>query len=160
MDREVERLFSLLLSTVMEDIGVNSWMIAKRRRSHLRRETMPNSCKINTTRYIFGSQTEGTTTPGMKSDIDILSPNNTVHVALDWSKWQWGKPNLLVLKDELTPPQHCYLQRLRGDCRLPEEQMETSVMKDFFGEKDDDDDDDDVEMTEDTVFSLLLSFRE
>ncbi|XP_052768770.1 uncharacterized protein LOC128209013 [Mya arenaria] len=35
-DRESERLFSLRLSRVMGDIGVNSWIIARRRRSYLR----------------------------------------------------------------------------------------------------------------------------
>ncbi|XP_052816884.1 uncharacterized protein LOC128243271 [Mya arenaria] len=121
-DRESERLFSLRLSRVMGDIGVNSWVIARRRRTHLQIETIRNVYKVlkdvNDTDYIFGSQSEATTTPGMDSDTDYLFSDNREHVALSWRDWQYGKPNLLVLKDEHTPPQVCYLQRLRSDCPL------------------------------------------
>ncbi|XP_052766972.1 uncharacterized protein LOC128207843 isoform X2 [Mya arenaria] len=127
-DRESERLFSLRLSRVIGDIGVNRWMIARRRKTYLRREIIINVPAMlrdcNNTNYIFGSQTEATTTAGMESDTDFLHCDNTVCVALDWCYWQHGKSNLLVLKNELTPPQHCYLQRLRRDCPLPSEQLE------------------------------------
>ncbi|XP_052766913.1 uncharacterized protein LOC128207812 [Mya arenaria] len=118
-DRDSERLFSLRLSRVMGDIGVNSWMIARRRRTYLRIEKMENVHSFmrdeNATIYIFGSQSEATTTLGIESDIDQLICDNNEHISLDWSEWQYGKLNLLVLKNELTPPQHCYLHRLRYD---------------------------------------------
>ncbi|XP_052820398.1 uncharacterized protein LOC128246244 [Mya arenaria] len=122
-DRESERLFSLRLSQVMEDIGVNRRMIEWRRNTFLRIETFSTICSIlkyiPLTDYVFGSQTEATTTFWMESDHDTLHSDESVHVILHLNKWQKGKPNLLVLRDELTPPQHCYLQRLRGDVPLP-----------------------------------------
>ncbi|XP_052769343.1 uncharacterized protein LOC128209360 [Mya arenaria] len=127
-DRESERLFSLRLSRVMGDIGVNSLLIARRRKTHLRIETLKNVRSLlgdkNATEYIFGSQSEATTTPGMESDTDLLYSQNSTHVVFDWKDWHHGKSNLLVLKNELTPPQHCYLQRLKGDCPLPVVQLE------------------------------------
>ncbi|XP_052766110.1 uncharacterized protein LOC128207305 [Mya arenaria] len=128
-DRESEELFSRKLSQVMDDIGVNEFMIGWRRNTHLRLETINSVTflinNLDGTTYIFGSQSEATTTLGMKSDTDTLISNKSVHVILKRDKWQKGKRNLLVLRDEHTPPQHCYLQKMRGDVREPAVQTES-----------------------------------
>ncbi|XP_052769133.1 uncharacterized protein LOC128209231 [Mya arenaria] len=128
-DRESERLFSLRLSRVMGDIGVSRWMIARRRRTHFMMETIENVghwfSDVNVTKYIFGSQSEATTATGMASDTDHFECIKNDEVILNWNNWQYGNANLLVLKDELTPPQHCYLQRLRSDCPLAAVQTES-----------------------------------
>ena len=70
--------------------------------------------------YHFGSQSEGTTTPGLLSDIDTLISHNHINIMLRWSDWKRGMTNLLMVKDESTPVQHYLLQRVRSDEPLPE----------------------------------------
>ncbi|XP_052762192.1 uncharacterized protein LOC128204823 [Mya arenaria] len=121
---EYERVMSLRLSRVLSDIGVTRQMVTRRRNSWLAfekiktvSESIPNR---NRTFYTFGSQSEGTTTLGMESDVDCLRSLNDSPVFLDLSEWQ-PSPNysLLVLQDESSPPQHCNLQFLRSDLPLP-----------------------------------------
>ncbi|XP_052818092.1 uncharacterized protein LOC128244116 [Mya arenaria] len=127
MNKEDQRMMSMRLSRVLEAIGVNRYMMDRRRRTWLVRETMATiSSQIKNINYItyhIGSQTEGTTTNGMESDIDILICLKNVPVILDWSDWQQGRPHLLVVKTGETPPQHCCLQRLGQDQPLPETQV-------------------------------------
>ncbi|XP_052792906.1 uncharacterized protein LOC128226857 [Mya arenaria] len=126
MDREPDGLqvMSLRLSRVLTDIGVTRQMVARRRRTFLMLEkihTVSNTVK-NTTDcdfFIFGSQTEGTTTLGMDSDIDMVQCVHDIRVILDMADWEPTKRCLLVLKTELSPPQHCCLLMLRKDCPLP-----------------------------------------
>ncbi|XP_052774685.1 uncharacterized protein LOC128213175 [Mya arenaria] len=123
MDRESMQQLSLHLSRVLGDIGVSRYIRTRRRRTFLMDETLDRIgdelAGRNITTYIFGSQTEGTTTLGMKSDRDYLVCNNDWPVILDWSEWRQGKANLLVVKNEQSPPQHCWLQRVRSDLPLP-----------------------------------------
>ncbi|XP_045183569.2 uncharacterized protein LOC123542006 [Mercenaria mercenaria] len=109
---------SLKLSEVLSDIGVNERTVLKRRRTLLLFESIHKMDKILTgSSFIslyFGSQVEGTTTPGLKSDLDFLRFEN-VNVIQDWSDWQPGIRNLLMIKDESTSPGYCLLQVLRAD---------------------------------------------
>ncbi|XP_052817661.1 uncharacterized protein LOC128243766 [Mya arenaria] len=129
MNKDGQRMMSMRLSRVLGDIGVNRYMMDRRRRKLLLLETMNTLLNQpehgNIIMYMFGSQTEGTTTLGMKSDIDLLVCYNDVPVILDWSDWQQGRPHLLVVKTDETPPQHCWLQRLRSDLPLPETQVDS-----------------------------------
>jgi len=70
--------------------------------------------------FHFGSQSEGTTTPGLRSDTDMLISMNDFNIMLHWSDWKRGMMNLLMVKDESTPAQHYLLQRVRSDEPLPE----------------------------------------
>ncbi|XP_045158769.2 uncharacterized protein LOC123524553 [Mercenaria mercenaria] len=113
-----ERL-SLKLSEALGDIDVNKRTVLKRRRMLLLYESVFKVKEILTgekwSTYYFGSQVEGSTTPGLKSDLDILHCNTSYNVIQDWSMWQPGMGNLLMTKDETTSPGYCLLQYLRTD---------------------------------------------
>ncbi|XP_052814354.1 uncharacterized protein LOC128241464 [Mya arenaria] len=115
--------WSLRVSRALDDIGVTRRMVARRRRMWLRQEAVITvSCTLmglDVKTYHFGSQSEGTTTLGMLSDVDMLYSKTDFPVLLHWSEWQYGKFNLLVKQNEESPPQHCNLQRLRPDRPLP-----------------------------------------
>ncbi|XP_060573351.1 uncharacterized protein LOC132731231 [Ruditapes philippinarum] len=114
---------SLMLSEVLHDIGVNERMVMGRRRGLMLIETMTNisnrSTDINLTHFFLGSQSEGTTTIGLDSDVDILVCNHDFNIIQDWSEWEHGKLNYLMIQDENTTPGYCFLQRLRDDEPLP-----------------------------------------
>ncbi|XP_052790044.1 uncharacterized protein LOC128224277 [Mya arenaria] len=132
MDRDPEgqRVMSMRLSRVMKDIGVNKQGVATRRREILTMEewwtyTSKEVFNIDCVTFFFGSQSEGTTTFGMKSDLDIFNCCMQYHVIVDWADWEPGEPGepgelrLLMIKNERSPPQHCCLQMVRDDCPLP-----------------------------------------
>ena len=81
----------------------------------------------NVVAFHFGSQSEGTTTPGLQSDTDLLTSMNDFNIMLHWSDWKWGMINLLMVKDESTPAQHYLLQRMRSDEPLPETHVKNST---------------------------------
>ncbi|XP_052775997.1 uncharacterized protein LOC128213921 [Mya arenaria] len=109
MDRDPDRkqAMSMRLSKVLGDIGVNREMIIWRRKTWLTNEKLLTvyKCFLQNPKtlqcFIFGSQSEGTTTLGMESDTDefcIFSETNTTQ---DWSEWQTaGIRSLLLLKNE------------------------------------------------------------
>ncbi|XP_060563442.1 uncharacterized protein LOC132722875 [Ruditapes philippinarum] len=117
------QIVSMTLSEVLADIGVDERMILKRRRTWLLIESLWN---INNQildekavlMHIFGSQSEGTTTNEMDSDIDQLAYNKTINVIQDWSDWIPGVLNLLMIQDNSVSPGYCLLQRLRDDVPL------------------------------------------
>ncbi|XP_052777159.1 uncharacterized protein LOC128214634 [Mya arenaria] len=123
MDRESMQKLSLRLSRVLEDIGVSRYIRTRRKRTLLMEEAQQRiKNELHGYKFIpytFGSQTEGTTTLGMESDIDTLTCDNNWPVILDWSEWRQGKGNLLVVKNIQSPPQHCWLQRVIPDLPLP-----------------------------------------
>ncbi|XP_060591533.1 uncharacterized protein LOC132746425 isoform X2 [Ruditapes philippinarum] len=114
---------SLRMSRVMDGIGVNEKIVMKRRRLWLLNESIlslsqqlrGNDGNI----FIFGSQIEGTTTLGLKSDADCVISINKFNVIQDWSEWEYGKRNLLMIQDEYVSPGYCLLQILRDDAPLP-----------------------------------------
>ncbi|XP_060585590.1 uncharacterized protein LOC132741446 [Ruditapes philippinarum] len=103
------------LSEVLNDIGVNEGEVLKKRRTQQLCESMETiSWKVtgrNSTFYHLGSQSEGTTTVGLQSDIDTLGCNHDVNVMQDWSEWEPGKVNYLMIQDENTTPGYCFLQK-------------------------------------------------
>ncbi|XP_060561410.1 uncharacterized protein LOC132721168 [Ruditapes philippinarum] len=113
---------SLMLSEVLHDIGVNERIVMRRRRGVMLRETMSNiRCRLtdqNGTNFYLGSQSEGTTTIGLHSDIDILAFIRDYNIIQDWSEWEHGKLNYLMIQDENTTPGYCFLQLLRDDAPL------------------------------------------
>jgi hypothetical protein len=115
---------SLMLSEVLNDIGVNERMVMRRRRGIMLIETMRNiRCRLtdgNLSYYNLGSQSEGTTTKGLDSDLDILACMHDFNIIQDWSEWEPGKLNYLMIQDENTTPGYCFLQLLRHDEPLPE----------------------------------------
>ena len=113
---------SLRISQVMDEIGVNEKIVMKRRRlllneslHTLTHQVMDEDVNV----YIFGSQIEGTTTLEMNSDTDFILTVNKCNVIQDWSEWEHGKHNLLMIQDETVSPGYCLLQELRDDAPLP-----------------------------------------
>jgi len=123
---ESQRNMSRHLSRVLDDIRVIQDMTDLRRHIHLLRETlMTIGNKLqgyNQTVYIVGSQIEGTTTVGMDSDTDNMFILNNYLVVFDWAEWEKDKIIMLAIRDNTTPPQLCYLQRLRSDMPLKMDQ--------------------------------------
>jgi len=119
---ESQRNMSRHLSRVLDDIGVIQDMTDLRRQIHLLFETLNTMgyklLGYNETCYIVGSQSEGTTTIGMDSDTDHMIILNNYLVVFDWAEWEKDKIILLAIKDNTTPPQLYYLQRLRRDLPL------------------------------------------
>ncbi|XP_060597829.1 uncharacterized protein LOC132751644 isoform X2 [Ruditapes philippinarum] len=121
------RNVSLRLSKVLDEIGVNERMVIKTRRLGLMNEsirTIGHRLKhedVNV--YNLGSRIEGTTTLGLSSDVDILFTLTRFSVIQDWSEWEPGKENLLMIQDETLSPGYCLLQILRHDVPLPEDNV-------------------------------------
>jgi len=115
---------SMLLCRKLDAVGANTLVSDRRREAFLHREAM-NTITVqaqgsNIVCFHFGSQSEGTTTPGLRSDTDTLSSMNDFNIMLHWSDWKRGMINLLMVKDESTPAQHYLLQMVRSDVPLPE----------------------------------------
>ncbi|WAR23669.1 hypothetical protein MAR_037338 [Mya arenaria] len=117
------RIMSLRLSRALSDIGVNRWMVRRRRGTFLMIEassTIENKLHgLDGTSFIFGSQSEGTTTPGLNSDIDQLICLNDTNIMSSWSEWEAGKKNMLMVKEDTCSPQHYLLQEIRRDSPEP-----------------------------------------
>ncbi|XP_060574010.1 uncharacterized protein LOC132731773 [Ruditapes philippinarum] len=114
---------SMKLSEVLADIGVDERIVMKRRRTLLLMESIENIyhqlLDENFFIYLFGSQSEGTTTIGIQSDIDQLIRDKEYPVIQDWSDWISGLYNFLMIQDNSVSPGHCLLQSLRSDAPLP-----------------------------------------
>ncbi|KAH3822631.1 hypothetical protein DPMN_124420 [Dreissena polymorpha] len=78
------------------------------------------------------SQSEGTITPALLSDIDFLISSNYWNIMTVWDDWTSGMENLLMLHDNTTPPQQYLLQAIRSDTPEPV----TSLIHDTFVRKD------------------------
>jgi len=115
---------SVLLCRRLDAVGANTLVFDRRREAFLHREAMRTitvqATGNNDVWFHFGSQSEGTTTPGLRSDTDTLISMNEFNIMLQWSDWKRGMFNLLMVKDESTPAQHYLLQRVRSDEPLPE----------------------------------------
>jgi len=98
-------------------------VVERRRHTFLHREAADNVTAHqegdDITTFHFGSQSEGTTTPGLQSDTDLLFSNNNINIMYSWADWQQGKLNYLMVRNENTPPQHYLLQWIRSDVPQP-----------------------------------------
>jgi len=116
-------VMSLRLIAALEDLGVTKLMVGRRRHTFLMNESAFSvDSKIRDGQivfYHFGSMTEGTTTPGMESDIDTLESDDSVNIMLGWPDWKRGRKNLLMVKHATCSPQHYRLQEIRADSPLP-----------------------------------------
>jgi len=112
---------SEVLYQVLECVGVNPWVVKRRRHTFLHREAAWDIRfhHDNMTHFHFGSQSEGTTTQGLQSDTDMLCTHNKVNIMYSWADWQKGKENYLMVREEDTPPQHYLLQWIRSDIPQP-----------------------------------------
>ena len=114
---------SEVLYQVLDCVGVNPWVVERRRHTFLHREAM-NDVDIDTeeqetTTFHFGSQSEGTTTPGLQSDTDMLRTHHKFNIMYSWADWKQGMWNLLMVREEDTPPQHYLLQLISLEVPQP-----------------------------------------
>jgi len=116
-------VMSLRLIAALEDLGVTKLMVGRRRHTFLMEESAHSVtaqiCGEKIVFYHFGSMTEGTTTPGMGSDIDTLGCDDRVNIMLGWPDWKRGRHNLLMVKHETCSPQHYRLLEIRSDLPRP-----------------------------------------
>ncbi|KAH3748929.1 uncharacterized protein LOC127847873 [Dreissena polymorpha] len=127
---------SICMSEVLDDVGAGKDTVIERRGTFLWRECMmkiANTCDGKDSEcFHFGSQSEGTTIPGLESDIDfLLTSNEVVNIMKVWTDWKAGMKNLLMLRDDTTPAQQYLLQIYRRDTPEPE----TSLYDDHFVRK-------------------------
>ncbi|KAH3726582.1 uncharacterized protein LOC127854213 [Dreissena polymorpha] len=104
---------SIFVSKVLAEIGITEELVEARRNTWLEIESI-NTVHWrlqddNVTWYHFGSQSEGTTTFGLDSDVDMLVSENDKRVILEIDEWKQGFDNLLVHKQEDTSPGYCNL---------------------------------------------------
>ncbi|KAH3754196.1 uncharacterized protein LOC127848736 [Dreissena polymorpha] len=114
---------SIRMSEVLDDSGAGKDTVMTRRQTYLRMDRLRTiAVRLNghsTEFYHFGSQSEGTTTPGLQSDIDLLQSDGYANVIRLWGDWKAGIINLLMLNDDITPPQQYLLQVIRNDTPEP-----------------------------------------
>jgi len=119
-------VMSLRLIAALEDMGVTELIVGRRRHMFLQNEsTVTVKLKLLGLSYMiyhFGSMTEGTTTPGMGSDIDTLWCDDDVNIMTGWPEWERGRHNLLMVKHPTCSPQHYRLQEALDDLPLPRTQ--------------------------------------
>ncbi|KAH3783702.1 uncharacterized protein LOC127843090 [Dreissena polymorpha] len=127
---------SIRLSDLLDEIGAGKCTAMERRDTYLRRERMSTIVGSLVGRdsedFHFGSQSEGTTTPGLNSDIDLLSSTKVMNIMTDLRDWEAGMENLLMLRDDITPPQQYLLQVIYKYTPEPV----TSISDDRFVRKD------------------------
>ncbi|KAH3847179.1 hypothetical protein DPMN_089496 [Dreissena polymorpha] len=112
--------FSKEFARVLDDIGVNEEMVSLRRHVSL---LMDKYWSLFTFKHFtFGSQSEGSTTMGMRSDTDTLLYFDTDVACVHMSDIQDSKTNYVVIKEPMSLPQCCCLQlvgRLENNIYLP-----------------------------------------
>jgi len=115
--KKTKEEFSRDVYEAFQAISVTSDMIHRRRHNHLLWETVDTTgyklvgCPVSA--FIVGSQVEGSTTLGMRSDTDQMYRHDYFQVVLKLGDWQTDKVNLLAFKDETTLPQFYKLCRLQ-----------------------------------------------
>ncbi|KAH3718778.1 hypothetical protein DPMN_061585, partial [Dreissena polymorpha] len=127
---------SIRMSEALNDSGAGKETVFERRRTYLRREQIEKLARplVGKKRecFHFGSQSEGTATPGLQSDIDFLSSDNELNIMTVWEDWEAGMKNLLMLHDDTIPPQQYLLQVIQDYTPEPE----TSLIDDMLVLKD------------------------
>ncbi|XP_045207653.2 uncharacterized protein LOC123559695 [Mercenaria mercenaria] len=128
---------SMRLSEVLADIGLDKRTVKKRR---IAEQLLESSERIsielrgyNVTGFSFGSQIEGTTTRGLKSDRDRLYCLNPVKVIQDLSEWIPGVANYMMIQDDTVEPGYCLLQLLDHNDPLPATLVPDQVLSYFAG---------------------------
>ncbi|KAH3740552.1 hypothetical protein DPMN_047258, partial [Dreissena polymorpha] len=108
---------SIRMLAALDDSGAGKKTVLERRRTYLCREHIEKIALQlqgkNFECFHFGSQSEGTTTPGLQSDIDFLQSNHIFNIMTIWEDWKAGMINLLMLHDNTTPPQQYLLQGIQ-----------------------------------------------
>ncbi|XP_045181565.2 uncharacterized protein LOC123540538 [Mercenaria mercenaria] len=139
-DPDYYTYMSLCMSEILYDIGLNEDMVIKERRKSLLRESVTTLGHrlggVQQTNYIFGSQSEASTTYGLRSDSDNLICLDSWKAVTDLKDCKPGEVNNLIIDDMSTPPGYCLLLRMQGDVPLNLQEHKTS--KTFLWQPNDD----------------------
>ena len=101
---------SLRLFSVLDDIGASEEARKVRMESQVTREILRTvNWQPEVSVYHFGSQADGTTTEGMKSDTDVVYILNNLPIVTDPQEHSLGT-SLVVIQDATTPAGYCKLQ--------------------------------------------------
>ncbi|KAH3859045.1 hypothetical protein DPMN_101691 [Dreissena polymorpha] len=117
---------SVKVSSVLEDIGVTEEMVYFRRHIRLLMEKIQTILNKQLHKpgktYIFGSQSEGSTTQGMQSDTDQLNCYNIKTACFTLSRYDSPQTNIINRQTAYCLPQCCILQYVLfcdGDKAIP-----------------------------------------
>ncbi|KAL3859409.1 hypothetical protein ACJMK2_009632 [Sinanodonta woodiana] len=92
------------------------------------------NCEKKAKCHIFGSQSEATTTSGLRSDIDIVIYLSYETVLRDLQSWKPGSLAALMIMDDTTPPGYVKLQQVLDDLPVPVYNIQTErLMLDRHG---------------------------
>ncbi|KAH3897273.1 uncharacterized protein LOC127864599 isoform X2 [Dreissena polymorpha] len=109
-----DHTLSQRVARVLDDIGINDDVISKRRDVFLHMEALETVRRrmsgFSFECYHFGSQTEGTNTPGLRSDTDLLECECTANIMTSAVDWKTSRDNYLLCKESTTTKQHYLLQ--------------------------------------------------
>ncbi|KAK3587136.1 hypothetical protein CHS0354_006777 [Potamilus streckersoni] len=95
---------SCIIMGILHKIGVNGRIRKKRREEWMKCEQLLTFWSKKCKGFIFGSQMEGATTPGLNSDIDLVSLTNSDVAVYDIINKEPDKNNYLMVADEDTFP--------------------------------------------------------
>ena len=119
---EAPRQLSLMVYELLDQLGLSEEIRKLYRECAYTVDILHNLLRGDPCRsYTFGSDIEGTQTPGMNSDVDFAHVNQLLEVFTKCSS-SGGKPSHIVVQDETTPPGHIKLQvvynnkPLQGTC--------------------------------------------
>ncbi|KAH3709319.1 hypothetical protein DPMN_068781 [Dreissena polymorpha] len=124
-----DKHLSAILSSDLERLGVTLQTVKAKQKSGLLNESwmIINQFLMEphdpATVCIFGSQSEGTATPGYNSDFDILYAKQLPDIFNKLEDWQIGR-TLRMFRKPTTPPRHYYLQAFRFEEPQPVKEFE------------------------------------
>ena len=104
------RQLSLMVYELLDQLGLSEEIRKLYRENAYTLEISCNLVRSDLCRgYTFGSDIEGTQTPGMNSDIDMAIVDQAIEVFTNCPS-SGGKLGFIVVQDETTPPGHVKLQ--------------------------------------------------
>ncbi|KAK3602232.1 hypothetical protein CHS0354_032872 [Potamilus streckersoni] len=104
------------LSNILDEVGYSRKDRERKVICVTNREVFSTICNslsgYNERDYIIGSRGEGSTGPGLLSDLDILFQSNDLKLVTDLTDCQTDKFNFLMVKDNFTHPGYVKLQKI------------------------------------------------
>ncbi|KAL3859415.1 hypothetical protein ACJMK2_009638 [Sinanodonta woodiana] len=121
---------SLRLMKVLDSTELTEKMRWKRIEMYTQLEELWTVMRSEVTlkKHIFGSQAEGTTTSGLRSDIDIVSLYMPYTAIDNLQSWEPDSSAALMIMDDTTPPGYVKLQQVYANIPFPIYNLETDQL--------------------------------
>ena len=127
---EAPRRLSLMVYELLDQLGLSEEIRELHREHAYTFDISHNLVRGDLKRvYTFGSDIEGTQTPGMNSDIDMAFVNHEIEVFTNCSSSD-GRPGYIVVQDETTPPGLVKLQMVCDNEPLQETRGASGIITD------------------------------